>query len=63
MSVKDGRQARQYPTTSNFTEVTFGFERAGRGLAQNRGSALPAFDPPRDLPDPAEQVLDQVGGG
>ena len=63
MGVKDGGQPRQCAMTSDFTEVTFGFEHAGGGPAQNHGPALPAFDASRDLPDPAEQVLDQVGGG
>ncbi len=40
-----------------------GFEYAGRGPARHHRATLPAFDPASDLAHPAEQVLDQFGGG
>ena len=51
-----GGQSRQSAISGDFAEVALGFEHTGGGPAQDHGSALPAFDPPRDPAHPAEQV-------
>ena len=61
--MKRGGQSRQCAIPGDLAEVTLGFEHTCGDPAQDHGSALPAFDPPRNLADPAEQVFDQVGRG
>ena len=61
--MKHGSEPRQRAVSGDFAEVTRGFEHAGSGPAQDHASALPAFDAPRDLAHPAEQILDQIGRG